>query len=817
MTKLKWLCLSLLVCSPAWAQNLVQNITVGPSGVVNLQTKHNSFVYFNVTLTANATTAFIDGGAAGAKIDFNICQDAVGARTWVWPPNFQNTSTITISMTASACTTAAFITPDGLTWNNANIGGGGGGTAGNLFGNYTVTNTAISSPFTGDLIVGGDVSNGATTLTAGSGYTFNCAATIGGTVFAGMEFKTADTSTTFTAPFTQGSSVAWAASIGVFQAANPAVVQSTCSSAAATSLAYGSSNGSGNLLVAVVRYNANPGGPITSITDTRSNTWKSAGARSGENKFDTNWIEVWYALNSAAGANTVTVTFNSGGNGAIALAEFSGVATTNALLDYNISGVGGSGNPMAGATTDPQFTYKAINGSTGATDCTGTDIAVVMNSCVLTNLNGVGGKIFFKNGIYNIKSMTQQGATAIYYGIGIPAAPTSTTGAQFFFEGENRTQWLGELGISGINSNGTIFLVNPVAMGTAELNNSNTLAAIFQITSGGAGNLQEDYFSDLCVRFPHNQTAGLIGIDMYNAITVSYENVLADSNLSYSSISSTAISAGSTSIGLTSTNSSEGNLQHFYNVYSVGWGIGYDIASEHFVADTVTSIYCINAGRLGGNGSVNHPMVLTKVTDQENSNGWMLAGGMLAGTHVDFVSYDIEAITSGPFIRVKNLQETNKGNTYGILSYVYVQVGSGPVVMNTPFGVANADGGDAFTVIYNGGIRGMGFAKATAQTATIAATALYAHPAANSTLYQVVWYLVTTTAGTGGTVSFTLTWNDGTAQTFTSGNLNLNAQGSLSGTVLVKANSGAVNYSTTVTGATGSPQYSIDVRSIPLG
>jgi len=129
MTKLKWLCLFLLVCSPAWAQNLVQNITVGASGVVNLQTKHNSFVYFNVTLTANATTAFIDGGVAGAKIDFNICQDATGGRTWVWPPNFQNTSTITISTTASACTTAAFITPDGLTWNNANIGGGGGGGA----------------------------------------------------------------------------------------------------------------------------------------------------------------------------------------------------------------------------------------------------------------------------------------------------------------------------------------------------------------------------------------------------------------------------------------------------------------------------------------------------------------------------------------------------------------------------------------------------------------------------------------------------------------------------------------------------------------
>jgi len=130
MTKLKWLFLFLLVCSPAWAQYLVQNITVKQNGVANLQTKRNAFVYFNITLTNNATTSFIDVGVAGAKLDFNICQDPTGGWTWVWPPNFTGTSTISISPTAATCTAASFLTTDGLTWANAAASGATGAVVG---------------------------------------------------------------------------------------------------------------------------------------------------------------------------------------------------------------------------------------------------------------------------------------------------------------------------------------------------------------------------------------------------------------------------------------------------------------------------------------------------------------------------------------------------------------------------------------------------------------------------------------------------------------------------------------------------------------
>jgi hypothetical protein len=105
----------------------------------------------------------------------------------------------------------------------------------------------------------------------------------------------------------------------------------------------------------------------------------------------------------------------------------------------------------------------------------------------------------------------------------------------------------------------------------------------------------------------------------------------------------------------------------------------------------------------------------------------------------------------------------------------------------------------------------------TAQTASVAATNLIPTPSTTA-LYQITYALTTTTAGTGGTVSLTLTWNNGAAQTVTTANVNLNTLGAfVSGTQIIKATSGIPQYSTTVAGAAGGPQYSLDIRVLPLG
>ena len=107
----------------------------------------------------------------------------------------------------------------------------------------------------------------------------------------------------------------------------------------------------------------------------------------------------------------------------------------------------------------------------------------------------------------------------------------------------------------------------------------------------------------------------------------------------------------------------------------------------------------------------------------------------------------------------------------------------------------------------------------TAQTASIGATNLVASPTTTA-LYALSFYMTVASAGTGGTALLTFTWNDGVAQNYVTQTINLSTTGAgsfISGVVLVRCSSGAIHYSTTVTGATGSPTYNLDIRAVTLG
>ena len=117
----------------------------------------------------------------------------------------------------------------------------------------------------------------------------------------------------------------------------------------------------------------------------------------------------------------------------------------------------------------------------------------------------------------------------------------------------------------------------------------------------------------------------------------------------------------------------------------------------------------------------------------------------------------------------------------------------------------------------------LGASSLTGQTGSVGSTTLLTGTTATAGMYRLSFYMKTTTAGTAGTVKATAAWNDGSAQTMdiplmTTGGaattvalntLNAFGQGSV---VVYAAASQNITYTTTVTGATGSPQYYIYVR-----
>lgn len=99
------------------------------------------------------------------------------------------------------------------------------------------------------------------------------------------------------------------------------------------------------------------------------------------------------------------------------------------------------------------------------------------------------------------------------------------------------------------------------------------------------------------------------------------------------------------------------------------------------------------------------------------------------------------------------------------------------------------------------------------QTASIGSTALYTVPVTGN--YRVTYYFVTSVAGSGGTAELQFGWNDGIGAKQLPAPVSIDltstaTAGLAQGEVRVRMPAGqAINYTTTVTGAAGSPQYAV--------
>ena len=92
------------------------NLVVGTTAVTfNATPTFNSAtsVYFSITLTGNVTSSTLSNAIDGRVVLFNICQDATGGRTFVWPATVLNAPTIGSGV--SVCTSVSYIY-DGTNW-----------------------------------------------------------------------------------------------------------------------------------------------------------------------------------------------------------------------------------------------------------------------------------------------------------------------------------------------------------------------------------------------------------------------------------------------------------------------------------------------------------------------------------------------------------------------------------------------------------------------------------------------------------------------------------------------------------------------------
>jgi hypothetical protein len=108
----------------------------------------------------------------------------------------------------------------------------------------------------------------------------------------------------------------------------------------------------------------------------------------------------------------------------------------------------------------------------------------------------------------------------------------------------------------------------------------------------------------------------------------------------------------------------------------------------------------------------------------------------------------------------------------------------------------------------------------TGQTTSISSTTLYAVPSGAAGLYRVSYSLIDTSVGAAGTLTATISWNNGTGTpSQTTSSLNLTSLGAeVSGNfTFYSAASQNISYSTTATSVVGSPTYSLYLRVEYLG
>jgi hypothetical protein len=450
---------------------------------------------------------------------------------------------------------------------------------------------------------------------------------------------------------------------------------------------------------------------VPSIAVTATGTWSAT--LTAESSADNGNTWVSQGTIAANGQTTYTLTaqtdfrvrcsaFTSG-----TAAIFINVSTPTIV---NIGGASSSSGGGTGPSSAYTFsvnagTVTAVNNSTGVVAFTGTDAAVVINSA-LAAIGTTGGRLFFKNGVYNINSMTLETATgcsnlggsgaAVAYGIGFPqnGAFANSTGVQWLLEGESTPIWQGESLSTVIPSTGVIF--NVTATAVSSVTAGSVLNGFWQrpVTNCNlaATNVSNDvHYKNMSVRFPVNTRGNEIAFNNWFSADVEHENTVADFNVGYNTIATGSAPTVGTynSIGMTSTVSSAGNWQKFANTFTTGYNLGYDWQTEHILSETSSAIYCNIPAEFGrSGGTVGHSSLILHFNDQENGGGIVFGNQMAYGSRVDFIGHTMEVGGDANwYTTARNVlpawSEVNSGYTSGLIAFTFTKENTGIITLPT--------------------------------------------------------------------------------------------------------------------------------------
>lgn len=132
-------------------------------------------------------------------------------------------------------------------------------------------------------------------------------------------------------------------------------VLANCGSAHSITLNFASSNTAGNLIVVTFSDGLVDGGP--EVVDTSGNTYYHAVGQWDQN--NSRGLEVFYAPNILAGANTITIGFDDANASCDAsVSEYSGVATTTPIIDASSMNFSGTGTTTANGVTSNAGTTR---------------------------------------------------------------------------------------------------------------------------------------------------------------------------------------------------------------------------------------------------------------------------------------------------------------------------------------------------------------------------------------------------------------------------------------------------------------------------